>query len=197
MNDPHVVALHYRADAGEGVEYRAGESVTVSAPDFTGTLEAGRFVAKMSTHYPTQDEARIPVDAYVRAWEISIGVLRGRKELSFTFERAEIIDRAPPPGSLRMSGHATVTVTGYAPTLTVTRNYPPPPEHFTATPLVESLWLRYERYTQNQEPLLGMAYYCLTRLERDAGSRRAVARKFGIAHSVLDTIASTELGARG
>jgi hypothetical protein len=40
---------------------------------------------------------------------------------------------------------------------------------------------RVNRYAMNEEPLAGAAYWCLTALERDAGSREKAAQKYEIA----------------
>ena len=68
--------------------------------------------------------------------------------------------------------------------LKVTRSqYPPPPVAFHVTPEVEVLWDRFNRYIEQKEPLLSMAYFCLTLLER--GDRKAAAQAYNIDYSLL------------
>jgi hypothetical protein len=45
--------------------------------------------------------------------------------------------------------------------------------------------LRYHGYRDGREPLLSMAYFCLTVLEANAGGRSAAARKYRIDKAVL------------
>src|SRR5438874_972943 len=97
MTDPHVQTLHYRVETNENFKYENPAPVCVTTPEFEAILEADQLVARMLQHYPTEGDARLPTDAYLRAWEIIAGIARGRPELRFVFERSEIIDRAPQP----------------------------------------------------------------------------------------------------
>lgn len=147
------------------------------------------FVARMSEHYPTEEEGRIPVEAFLRAWEVSAALSRGHEEIRFEFERAEMIDRQPrTDGTVFLTGRVTAQVNVSATVIVVTSKYPSPPNDFAVVPLVETLWRRYERYSNGKEPLFAMSYFCLTVLEREAGDRRGAAAKFGVHKSVLNKI---------
>lgn len=192
MKDPHVVALHYRLESIEGVSYDAPPAVRVQLPAFEGALANGLFEAQMLQHYPSETAARVPVDEYLRAWEIATGVQFGRGEISFRFVRSDVVDRAPPePGVIRAFARAALpalTATGQVSTHVTRREYPPPPVQFAVDPIVETLWRRYEGHIAGREPIFSMAYYCLTELERAAGSRRDAASKFTIDLKVLGTL---------
>lgn len=192
MQDPHVVALNYRLEPIVGVTYESPPDVRVRQPAFEGTLADGRFVARMTQHFPSETDARLPVDAFLRAWEIYSGVQLGRIEAHFRFERSEIVDRAPPvPGVIRANIRAvlpSLTATGRGTVRLARRSYPKPPTEFSVDPLVETLWRRYESHLQGREPLFSMAYFCLTAIERDAGSKKKAAVKFAIDLKVLSTL---------
>jgi hypothetical protein len=65
------------------------------------------------------------------------------------------------------------------------REYPAPPARFKASTDVETLWHRYEGYKQGREPLLGMAYACLTWLEAQVGGRANAAKTYAIDATIL------------
>lgn len=192
MKDPHVVALNYKADALPGIRYENPPPLQVRTVEFEGELRDGLFRARMLLHYPTESEARVPVDAYLRSWEICAGVNRGRAVIRFSFDRSEIIDRAPPePGVIRGHGqinlgHLSISATATA--VLISGSYPDPPSGFAATTVVETLWRRYERFVSGNEPLFAMAYFCLTVLENDAGGRVKAASKYSIEPDVLRKI---------
>jgi len=189
MEDPHVVALYYQVKAEEGFSYENPAPVSISEPAFDGALTEEGFVARMRQHFPTEGEARVQVDPYLRAWEVSAALRRGRAEMRFVFDHADVIERAPAkPGEARafcrgvagavaMSGSVTVHI--------ASSTYPQPPSAFKVSPLVETLWKRYERYVSGREPMFAMAYFCLTAIEKAAGSRRAAAIKFTLDLKVL------------
>lgn len=109
--------------------------------------------------------------------------MEGRIFSSFTTARLSLIGFHPlamwqvaAAGALHLSGEVAL--------LKVKRGrYPQPSPAFAATPEVQALWARYSGYLNGQEPLLAMAYFCLTILER--GNRKAAAKAFGIDVKVL------------
>jgi hypothetical protein len=200
MEDPHVVALYYQVKTEEGFSYEKPAPVSISQPAFDGELTEGRFVARMRQHFPTEEEAKVQVDPYLRAWEVSAALRRGRPEMHFVFDHADVIERAPAqPGDVnlyfrgameafRLSASASAHVTS--------PKYPQPPTDFKVSPLVETLWRRYERYVSGREPLFAMAFFCLTAIQEAAGSRRDAATKFSLDFEVLSKMGelSSSLG---
>jgi len=76
-------------------------------------------------------------------------------------------------------------------TLTVTisrRSYPQPPRAFRVTTEVEIAFRRWRAYLAGSEPLQGMAYFVLTLLESQAGSRRDAAAVFGVDPTILSKV---------
>jgi hypothetical protein len=82
-----------------------------------------------------------------------------------------------------------VTIVNKLPLSVERSQYPQPPEDFVASPNVESLWNRFEGYKSRKEPLLSMAFFCLTMIESIAGNRSKAGQKYRISRSVLDTLA--------
>jgi hypothetical protein len=68
------------------------------------------------------------------------------------------------------------------------REYPAPPQRFALSPDVTALLARYQGYKRGEEPLLAMAYYCLTVAEGRAVSRVQAAQRLVIAPEVLRKI---------
>lgn len=131
------------------------------------------------------------VEPVLRAWEVDADLRRGdRGGFRLKFDGANIIDRSPAPlGTVRAHFLATlgeVTLSGRASFHVTRARYPEPPGPFRLTPDAESLWLRYRGYLDGREPLLSMAYFCLTVLEIMAGDRQAAARTYRIKKDVLD-----------
>ena len=179
MRDPHVVNLKYVLKTDSSTAYRSPPPVHVVRDDFELTLDGGSIVCRMLEHYASVDEARRVVEPFLRAWELKTALALGPGEVMFEYLDAEVIDRnPPPPGATQvLLGSAGVVATaGLSGTLHVTRvRYPDPPTDFVVTPDVETLWQRYNMYQQGREPLPAMAYFCLTVVERSAGSRKDAA----------------------
>jgi hypothetical protein len=166
MNDPHVVSLEYKLETDDTLKFDNPPPLEHDTGSFKARLADDLLTVTMKDHYATQEEAVAVVRPFIRAWELHFGLERGRPVLSFTFVRSTIIDRERTSGALGdvlLAATGTITLNAAAATLTVTRrNYPEPPVGFVASPEVEMLWNRYQRYTMDKEPLLGMAYFCFT-----------------------------------
>ena len=190
MNDPHVVALIYRIEHGDSIDYSKAKPLVVEEPGFRLSVEDMRARFEFKAHYATAEEARAAVADYIRVWEFDATLKRGNPEsFRLRFEKAEIVDRRPTPGAVRISGCLIGGVATLSAKLTVsTPNYPSPPSGLAIDPDAETLYERYMGYRQKREPLPAMAYFCLTVLEDGAGDRRAAARKYAIDVSVLKKI---------
>jgi len=189
VNDPHVVSLHYRLDLEKGVHYRTPPSRTHLTDAFDVIVDGTEVVVSMKTHHVTAESARAAVEPFLHVWEVNAGVSPYRHEFSFVFLRAEVIDQRPDPGAVVLSATAALNVD-----FELIRNepFPAPPTEFAISADVEAMWLRYVGYRRGREPLISMAYFCLTVLESSAGSqrdRRAVtATRYRIDISVLRTL---------
>jgi hypothetical protein len=137
------------------------------------------------------------VECLLRTWELADALQRGRREIRFIFQKAQVIDRDPPPGGQVYSfpEAAARDVAGRFSLRVVRPEYPAFPQSFTVSPDVETLWHRYEGYVQGREPLLTMAYFCLSFLEwrgsqqPERGEVRAwVESQYAIKREVLDQL---------
>src|SRR6266513_4379738 len=194
MPDFHVVALLYRLQPGDHVSYPDLPPLVFENEVARFGLEKNQLRCEMKLHVATSEEARALVDPPLRDWEMEIELARGPGELRFIYENAEIIDRTPAiPGVIR--GHVMVTAqdallvsTGNV-TCHITRGkYPDPPVGFHLTPDAESILLRFRGYKDGREPLLSMAYFCLTVVKSAGGGQSNAAKAFGIGQSVLSKL---------
>jgi hypothetical protein len=170
MNDPHVESLLYRLDTDPTLVFQNPPPLDYETPDFRLRLEDGLLTVTMKGHYASAEEAQRVVQPFLDAWELDFALARGKREMRFRFEKANLKDRnPPPPGSSQVLQPfaAECVLTTSAPMVVIgQRSYPPPP----STPLevtadVATLWARYERAMRDREPLPGAGYFCLTILE--------------------------------
>ena len=195
MRDPHVESLRYRLKTSETTNYENPPAVKVIRNEFECHLNDGVLICHMREHYPAVGEARRVVEDFLRSWEIKTALELGRGEMRFQFEDSHGIDRNPPaPGSpkiVRLSGTVNMTSNLSAILHATRRKYPDPPTVFTVTPDVETLWQRYSNYLDGKEPLLSMAYFCLTLVENKAGGKRkrkSAAKLFLIDETILNKL---------
>jgi hypothetical protein len=194
MPDFHVVALLYRLEPSDGVSYAEPPPLVFENEIARFRLDKDQLRCEMKLHVDTLEKARALIDPVLRGWEMEVELARGPGELRFTYENAEIIDRMPAvAGEIR--GHvmaalqdALLVSTGNVTCHITRKNYPEPPLGFHLTPDAESILLRFHGYQEGREPLLSMAYFCLTVVESavDRRNKRSNAAKtFGISERVL------------
>ena len=205
MNDPHVDALIFRVEHGPSVAYADdAPPITWDEGGFRVVLEDGTARFELKEHHATEEEALERVRPYIRSWELGAG-LRGRPgDFRLEFQEAEVIDRDPPPPG---SGAVKFSFAVSTPSVTLTlarRSYPPPPMGIPLKaddPDVATMYDRLDGYYSAREPLPGMAYFCLTVLQRFDDGRRTradTAAHYYIDVAVLHTIgklSSTKGGA--
>lgn len=192
MRDPHVQAMHYEVSSGEGISYHNPEPVSFSNHLGTFDLSGGKLRIVPNEHFADEDDARRAVEPFLRAWEIEADLTSNIGMIRFKFDRAEVIDRNPPPlGSpqvIEVKAASMVAVGGSVSLHLTCSKYPQPPKTFSATPEAQHAYRRWLGYRLGKEPLQSMAYFVLTLLESAAGSRQSAARSFQIELSVLRTI---------
>lgn len=194
MNDPHVVALIYRVEHGNSVDYREAKPLILEEPAFRVEIKDNQARFELKGHYATKEDARNAIRDYINDWESDACLEHGPDSFRLQFERAEIEDRNPTPGVTNLQATFTGSMFGsISATLTVDMlNYPAPPSGVNfRDPNVQTMHQRYMGYRQGNEPLASMAYFCLTVLEHSMGQkrgRRAAAHEYKIDFSVLDRI---------
>ena len=189
MNDPHVVALSYAMAHGDTIDYSKAEPLCRDEPGFRLTVENRKARFEFKEHYATEERAREALAEYIRVWEFDATLRYGNPDsFRLEFERAEIVDRNPTPGAVRLGARFAARGTGSARLTLNVSKYPSPPSDIALNPDVETMHQRYMRCRQGREPLLAMAYFCLTVLERNAGGRHEAASTYRIGKRVLDKI---------
>ncbi len=196
MNDPHVVALLYRVEHGESVDYSEAEPLVREEPAFRLEVKDNKVRFELKDHYASEEDARNAVEDYIRDWEFDACLEKGPDSFRLKFDRAKIIDRNPTLGACRLA--AEVTATGYgSSTLTIGfRSYPSPPSDIRIDAAVQTMFDRYMNHLRRLELLPGMANFCLTMLEDMAerakqgreSKRKAASRYFQIEMKVLQEI---------
>jgi hypothetical protein len=166
MRDPHVVALHYRLEAGPQLAFRDPQPVKRERDSFSLELYNNQLRVQMTDHFATAEEAHREVEPYLRAWEIATGLRHGPAAIRFTFAHSEIIDRDPPPPgasvAVQLQNVECVATAEVAWVVVTSGKYPDPPDTFIASSDVVTMWERYEGYWAGKEPLSSLAYYCAT-----------------------------------
>jgi hypothetical protein len=108
MQDPHVVAVHYRVEADETVTYDNPPPVEWSTAVFDMRLADGKATFTLKEHYASEQAARDRIEQFLRAWDLWMQLERGSTEIRFVFEQVDLVDRDPPPppkpGDVRIVG---------------------------------------------------------------------------------------------
>lgn len=188
MRKPRVQTLKYELVTGTYHSFNNPSPITWETDEFEARLENGFLVCELKGDYSTIGAAQLAVDPYVKAWEIDVALSWGRGEFRFKFVDGEVIDLnpTPPEGNLvTVTSDLTLLWNVHAKTKVNHAAYPNPPQHFTVTPDVATLWQRFEGYADGREPLLSMAFFCLSMVEYMASGRSAACRKFNIEPKVL------------
>jgi len=189
MRDPHVQELKYNVRTQHTVSFIPSVSLVTENDQFVFRLSGEALSVLPKGHYPSLQEARNAVEPFLRAWELDDALRLGSTQFTFAYQDVTIVDRDPPPPGASQQivvASAEIVLASDTVTATVTRGtFPDPPSDFMATPDAESMWNRYEGYTAGKEPLLSMAYFCLTLVEARGGDREGAAASFKISRLIL------------
>ena len=194
MNDPHVVALNYRIDHGETIDYSRAKPLEREEPGFRLTVKNRKVRFELKKHYATEQQAKEAIGEYIRVWEFDATLKHGNSEsFRLVFETPEIIDRRPTPGRTSMAGRLTAEFSAGTPNLQrQPRAYPEPPSDIALNPDARTMHQRYLGYRSGREPLASMANFCLTVLAASTGkrngSRPAAARMYNVDKQILAKI---------
>lgn len=192
MNDPHVVAPIYRIEHGDTIDYNQAQPLVREEAQFRLEVKENQARLEMKNHYATDADAQEAVEEYVRNWEFDACLEHGPDRFRLKFQRAQMVDRDPTPGQVRLSADSAIMVSGslMKPTLIVSK-YPSPPPNITLDPLdpnVQTMYQRYAGYRRGHEMLTSMANFCLTVLAHSKGNRREAAKGYQIGYEVLSKI---------
>ena len=199
MNDPHVIALVYRIEHDDSIDYTKAEPFCCDEQDFRLEVEDEIARFEMHEHFPTIEEAHESLTEYLRAWEFDAQLKHGSEtfQLVLDREKSKLIDRKPTPGRISLSGICASHATSSVGIQIQPPAYPKPPSNIKLNPDAETMYAHYMGYLGKHEPLQSMAYFCLSMLEdpstqqssrRMTAKREAAAEKFGIDKLVLSEI---------
>ena len=190
MNDPRVVALHYRIEHESSVDYSKAEPIDHEEAGFSIRIEEGRVCFVMKDDHPTVDSALEVVNSYISNWELNDALTSKPGEFNLRFVRPEIVDRKPTPGEHRVSAGTVFWEITTSATVTKRRQYPKPPVGVSLKQNDDVLVMlgRYEDLCKERERLPSVAQFCLTMLEKLAGGRPEATKKFAIGKKVLDKV---------
>ncbi len=192
MNKSFVDRLYYTLKLSEEIFFDNPPIIVEDFGSFKLELKNNNLIVQMIAEYKTENDARNFVEPYLRVWELDNLIERGRKEFQFEFVNSIIVDKNPPPSDgskiietqvgelLILTDHITVHITR--------KNYPRPPHTLLYSPDVESLSKRYEGYLDGKEPILSMAYFCLSLIQSKINGRKEAARIYNIDIAVLDKL---------
>jgi hypothetical protein len=192
MNDPHVVSLSYDLLSTGDVKYQDPPALEFKGDLFTGCLEDDVVRLDPKHHYPSLELAKTAAGRFLQGWELDAQLRHGCQALAFQYLTGEIVDRdPPPPGASQTVSIGAASLVMAAGAVSICRGfstYPAPPTHFRATAEVQDIWARLKGYQEGKEPLLTMAYYCLSVVEAMAPTRTDAARQVNVERAVLDTL---------
>ena len=191
MNDPRVVALHYRIEHENSVDYSKAEPVDHEEEGFRIRIEEGRVCFVMKDDHPTVDSAMEVVNSYISNWELDDALTSKPNEFKLKFVKPEIVDRKPTPGEHKVSADPVFwEFSTSVPTVTKGRPYPKPPVGLSLRRNDDVLLMlgRYEDLCNDRDKPTNVAYFCLTVVQELAGGRTNATNKFGIEKKVLDKV---------
>ena len=195
MNDPHVEVLLYSLIHGKSHDYSKAERLSIDEPGFQVLVEDEEVRFEFKDHYATEKEARKAVKDYIHNWEFNACLKGGDDCFKLEYIKAIRVDRRPTPGVISVdAGPVRFKFDTSTPEVTVGHpKYPSPPSGVNFNdPDVQTMYQRYMSYRQGNEPLAGMANFCLTVLDDMSGQgknrRKAAAQKYQIHYAVLRRI---------
>lgn len=192
MNDPVVETLEYCLKHSNEISFDNPPKIEEEFRDFKMKLADGLLQIQMKLFFSREVEARTIVEPFLKAWELDNFLKNGYKDFCFEFICSKIVDRNPPTvtrSKVLIAEVGEFFVFGNKVGFHVTRkSYPTIPKNLLYTPDVESLAARYEGFLNGREPLLSMAYFCLSLLQFTSGGRIKAANKYNIDKDVLDLL---------
>jgi hypothetical protein len=205
VNDPHVENVRYRLVPDESLRFNSPPPLEHETDALKLRLQGGVLIVWLKDHYASEDEAKEAVDSYLQIWVVYEALeSRRRRKIRFDYQGAKLVDRDPSShdnGGRRTASASLDVLWSTAEAVETRSDYPKPPRNFALSPDVETMWERYEGYLKGREPLLSMAYFCLTVLELSArnvpgkgGNREKALRAYVIQDKVLSKLG--ELTAR-
>ena len=185
MNDPRVEALYYLVKHSDSVDYASAEPIERETPAYTVRIADGRAEIVMKSDHVTADSARMEVEPFLRAWELTAALELGPGQFEFVYDRSKVVNRAIPATRLVEASWSVAIETAEA----RPSKYPdPPPSGIAIDEVVAQMSECYSQYRRSRRTLPDAANTCLTWLEKSGGGRSRAATRFAVAKTVLNKV---------
>lgn len=210
MNDPHVVALFYRLEHDDFLDYDNAPPLEGEDSLLRFRLDERQLTITPKDHYANETDTIKAVESFIRSWEFEATVEAGRGQLSFRYERSEIVDRNPDPVP---EGHVSASARPVHFSFKVSpaqghvsrSKYPSPPSGPKKNPdneVTRKVLLHLDRYHQGREILGTASNFALTALLDGAegpetDKRKRAAKYFKVSRQVLSRVADLADGKGG
>lgn len=177
---------------GSAVEFNDPSPIQFETDLFDARLAGETLTCQLRTPFGSVEEARRAVDSWIRAWEIDTALKDHSGRLAFRFRSGRVVGEDPGSVTLHVAGADLLMQGGIAIAKITRKEYPPPPEAFTANEHVEALWHLFDGFLNKRIPLTMVAYSCLSYIEQMFGGgngRQDAARQLNISRNILTEMA--------
>jgi hypothetical protein len=181
-----IEKLIYRLETTPNSIYSDAPDVTFECPAFKVVTTGQTVEVTLKTVCRTVSEAEKVVDDFMLRWEMTAGLRYHPGEIRLIRTGEKIVSDGPLVGEQTVVFGGSISL-GTQVHMVIRRGALPPfpDKDFHLSPDVVSMYTRYQGYTERREPLLSMAYMCLTILEAGEGGRKKAAAKLAVDERVL------------
>ena len=210
MNDPHVEYLRYVVTHGDSIKYKLDELFSAETDEYIVKIVDGAARLHPQRHYATAEEAKLAARDFVGQWNFVIALDARDGLFKLKYADARVIDRQPsptPPGVFAVNADPVYWEfpTAVSVGITLVRyaylGLPPRRRLAVDDPNVVDMMRHLTNYSHShgRESLAGMAYYCLTVVEKPFRGRREPRRRqieqdYRIDKSILDCLGDLSSG---
>lgn len=190
MNKSHIDKLFYKIIIKDNVDYVNAPAVSLENETFKMVTRNNEVIFEMKRPFSSEQDAKIVTDEFLNKWEIIIGLENAPDDIRFKFYRSEVVHFEPNKNecNVNLSVSSVGDFEDHATNHVSHHKYPDPPDQFSISPDVETMYLRYKAYCEGRDTLLSMAYLLLTVTQSKAATRREAAEKLRIEKEILDTL---------
>jgi hypothetical protein len=194
MNKPHIDKLFYKIITKDNVDYVNAPAVSLENETFKMVTSNNEVTFEMKKHFSSEQDAKIATDEFLNKWEIIIGLENAPDDIRFKFDRSEVVHFEPNQNesNVNLSVSSVGNFEDDATNHVSHHKYPDPPDQFSISPDVETMYLRYKAYCEGRDTLLSMAYLLLTVAESKSATqkeaRKEAAAKLRVEEIIFDTL---------
>jgi hypothetical protein len=163
MRKLFVEELYYKLLTTSEISFHNPPDIIDECEEFKLTLHNGDVTVVLKKDGYTEEQARIMVESKLRAWELDSFLQSGRKTIRFEFLNSKV--KMPPQDGnkvMLLANHSKHSMHSNNVSLhCIHEEYPSIPQMIYSSE-VKTMAERYESYSNGNEPLLSMAYFCFT-----------------------------------